>query len=233
MSRILVTGSGSGLGLAIAETLRRFKHDVIDFDHANGCDVRDPANTWGGYSDSLGNDCPAIDVLINCAGINKTGWLENVTDGLWDEVMDVNAKGIFKMSQWALPALIKTKGTILNIVSNAAHVPMTCSLAYNASKGAAHIMTLQLARELTKKHGITVFGIAPNKLAGTGMSLDIENQVVEQRGWTREQARQYQLAALLPGEETPPQRVAEFIGFLLSEKDRHRFLSGCILPYGA
>ena len=46
-------------------------------------------------------------------------------------------------------------------------MPMTCSLAYNASKGAAHIMTLQLARELTKKHGITVFGIAPNKLKGT------------------------------------------------------------------
>jgi meso-butanediol dehydrogenase/(S,S)-butanediol dehydrogenase/diacetyl reductase len=147
--------------------------------------------------------------------------------------MDINAKGIFMMTRWALPALAKSRGTIVNIVSNAAHIPMTCSLAYNASKGAAHIMTMQLARELTKKHGITVFGIAPNKLAGTEMSLDIEQQVVVQRGWTAEAARQYQLAALLPGEETPPARVAELVTWLLSQRDRHRFLSGTVIPYGA
>ena len=99
----------------------------------------------------------------------------------------------------ALPELAKTRGTVLNIVSNASHMPMTTSLAYNASKGAAHIMTLQLARELTKKHGITVFGISPNKLRGTEMSKDIEDQVVKHRGWTKEYAEQYQLNALLAG----------------------------------
>ena len=147
--------------------------------------------------------------------------------------MDVNAKGIFKMTQAYLPLLIESKGTVLNIVSNAAHMPMTCSLAYNASKGAAHIMTLQLARELTKKHGITVFGIAPNKLKGTGMSDAIDDQVVKTRGWTKEYAQQYQLNGLLCGEETPPERVAEFIAFLLQDKDHHKHLTGCILPYGA
>lgn len=220
---ILITGSSSGLGKALADCVAG---SVVEFDHAHGHDVRDPQRTYG--------TCPAsVDVLINCAGVNKTNWLENVADADWDEVMDVNAKGIFKMSQWALPALIANKGTIVNIVSNAAHVPMTCSAAYNASKGAAHILTLQLARELTKKYGITVFGVAPNKLRGTKMSRDIERQVVEQRGWTAEQAAAYQLAALLPGEETPPHAVAEFIAFLLSERHRHKYLSGCILPYGA
>ena len=145
-------------------------------------------------------------------------WLENFTEEQWDKVVNTNAKGIFMMSKACLPLLIKSKGTILNIVSNAAHMPMTCSLAYNASKGAAHIMTLQLARELTKKHGITVFGIAPNKLCNTQMSKSIDEQVVKTRGWTKEHAVQYQLNGLLTGQETPPELVADFISYLLKVK---------------
>lgn len=224
--RTLITGSSQGLGLELKRALLAAGQDVLEFDHSYGNDVRDPQRTFG--------DCPPdVRTIINCAGVNKTNWLENVTDQDWDDVMDTNAKGIFKMTQWALPHLINHRGTVVNIVSNAAHVPMTCSAAYNASKGAAHILTLQLARELTKKYGITVFGVAPNKMAGTGMSKDIERQVVEQRGWTPEQAQAYQLAALLPGEETPPKAVAEFIAFLLSERYRHKYLSGCVIPYGA
>jgi NAD(P)-dependent dehydrogenase (short-subunit alcohol dehydrogenase family) len=165
--------------------------------------------------------------------VNIIDWLENFSEAHWDQVMDVNAKGIFKMTQACLPLLAKSQGTVLNIVSNAAHMPMTCSLAYNASKGAAHIMTLQLARELTKKHNITVFGVAPNKMAGTGMSDSIDDQVVATRGWTKEFAQQYQINGLLCGEETPPAAVAEFITFLLQDKAHHKHLTGCILPYGA
>lgn len=226
MSKILVTGAGAGLGAAIATALIRDRHEVLLFDRKVKNDVRDPVMTYG--------VCPEdLDILINCAGVNITGWLEDVTEADWDAVMDINAKGIFKMTQWALPALAQNKGTILNIVSNASHMPMTTSLAYNASKGAAHIMTLQLARELSKKHGITVFGISPNKLAGTEMSKDIEDQVVRHRGWTPEYAAQYQLNSLLAGAETDPAAVAEFIAFLLSTKARHQFLTGCIIPYGA
>ncbi len=226
MSKILVTGSGAGLGNEIVCRLFCDGHQTIDFDAKSGHDVRDPQGTFG--------DCPeGLDILINCAGINKTAWLEDLPEEQWDEVLDVNAKGIFKMAQWALPELKKTRGTILNIVSNASHMPMTTSLAYNASKGAAHIMTLQLARELSKKHGITVFGISPNKLRGTEMSKDIEDQVVALRGWTPEFAQQYQLNALLAGEETDPGALAEFITFLLKHKNRHKYLTGCVLPYGA
>lgn len=223
MSKILVTGSSSGLGKEIYEALLFDRHEVLGYDIKNDMDVRRP------------NGLPPqqLDVLINCAGINRQHWLEDVEDEDWDRVMDVNAKGIYKMSKWALPELIKTKGTILNIVSNASHMPMTTSLAYNASKGAAHIMTLQLARELTKRHGITVFGISPNKLAGTEMSNDIEEQVIKNRGWTKYFAQQYQINALVTGEETDPKQVAEFIAFLLSSKKRHKYLSGCVLPYGA
>lgn len=225
MSKILITGAGSGLGASLRDRLVAEGHTVLPYDIALNPEhnVSRPVNTWG----------DTLDVLINCAGVNKIEWLENVTDADWDEVIGVNAKGIFKMTQAAMPALAVRLGTVLNVVSNAAHMPMTCSLAYNASKGAAHIMTLQLARELTKKYGITVFGIAPNKLRGTGMSKSIDRQVVRTRGWTEEYAHQYQLNGLLTGEETDPGTLAEFIAFLLANKQRHRFLSGCIIPYGA
>ena len=223
MSKILITGSGKGLGKELVRQLTDDGHIVYEYDIAQDCDVRRP-NLRG---------IDELDVLINNAGVNIIDWLENFSEAQWDQVMDVNAKGIFKMTQACLPLLAKSQGTVLNIVSNAAHMPMTCSLAYNASKGAAHIMTLQLARELTKKHNITVFGVAPNKMAGTGMSDSIDDQVVATRGWTKEFAQQYQINGLLCGEETPPARVAEFITFLLQDKAHHKHLTGCILPYGA
>lgn len=227
MSNILVTGSSSGLGADIVHHLINAGHNVIQYDIKMGLDVTAPNR---GYLAPFGQP---IDVLINCAGINIIDWLENFSEADWDDVMSVNAKGIFMMTQAVLPQLIRSKGTVLNIISNASHMPMTCSLAYNASKGAAHIMTLQLARELTRKYGITVFGISPNKLAGTDMSNSIDEQVVRTRGWTKEHAHEYQLNGLLTREETPPGLLAEFIAYLLSSKERHKYLTGCILPYGA
>lgn len=223
MSKILVTGSKAGLGLQIAYVLRRNGHNVYDYDIKDKLDVRRPD------PEMIPRD---LDVLINNAGVNKIDWLEDVTDYDFNLVMSTNVAGTFKMCQACLPALIRSKGTILNIVSNAAHMPMRCSLAYNASKGALHIMTKQLARELTSKHGITVFGVAPNRLKDTEMSDHIDQRVTQTRGWTVDEARAYQEASLPAGEETPPRCVAEFIGYLLKKKENHKYLTGCILPYG-
>lgn len=224
MSNILVTGGDAGLGAAIVDALRKDGHTVMSYDIKQRFDVLNP--------DPLLVEQFELDVLINCAGINRINWLQNVSEQDWDAVMDVNVKGIFKMTQAFLPRLIERKGTVLNIVSNAAHMPMRCSAAYNASKGAALILTKQLARELTSQ-GVTVFSVSPNKLRGTEMSDSIDQQVVATRGWTMEEAQRYQLAGLLTGEETPPEAVAEFIAFLLQDKEHHRFLAGCDIPYGA
>lgn len=223
--RIVVTGAASGLGLAVANALCERGFAVLRLDITNGHDVRNPSTLPA---------CPSdVVALINCAGINANDWFEDVTTHQFTSVIDTNAGGILHTSQWALDALKANKGTICNIVSNAAQIPMTSSLAYNASKAAALMMTKQMARELTKKYGITVFSVSPNKLEGTGMSKDIEASVQRVRGWTAEYAEQYQKAALLTGEETPPRLLAEFIGFLLSSKERHKYLAGCDLPYGA
>jgi len=223
MSKIaVVTGSGSGLGAAIMNELEFSGYQVYQIDLCYGRDVLKPRLS----------ELPAeVDVLVNCAGVNKINWLDKVSDEEWDFVMDTNVKGIFKMTQALLPALRARKGTVLNIVSNAAHMPMRCSAAYNASKGAALILTKQLARELSPD--VTVFSVSPNKLAGTGMSKSIDRQVMQTRGWTLEEAQRYQLSGLLTGEETPVSAVAEFIGYLLQDKAHHKFLAGCDIPYGA
>jgi len=217
----LVTGSSNGLGALIYLALRDEGYRVFRYDMQDGLDVQKP-------------NAVAIpehlDVLVNCAGANLINWLEDATEEEWDTVMGVNAKGIFKMTQACLPKLRASKGTVLNIVSNAAHTPMRCSAAYNASKGAALILSRQLARELAPD--ITVFSVSPNKLVGTKMSKSIEEQVIKTRGWTAEQAHQYQIESLPAHEETDPRLVAEFIGFLLSTKQRHKFLAGCDIPYG-
>lgn len=218
----LVTGSGSGLGAAIAVQLESVGYTVVGYDIRDGRDVLKPG---------LHTLPEKLDVLVNCAGINKINWLPDVTSEEWDAVMDVNAKGIFTMTQACLPQLKASRGTVLNVVSNAAHMPMRCSAAYNASKGAALILTKQLARELSPD--ITVFSVSPNKLAGTGMSESIDQQVMTTRGWSREKAQQYQLAGLLTGMETDVDVCAEFISFLLSKKERHIYLTGCDIPYGA
>lgn len=219
----IVTGAASGLGAAIADQLEDNRMNVVRFDLAYGDDVLKPELIF---------PVPErVDILVNCAGVNKIGWLDSVKDEDWDQVMNVNAKGIFKMTQVFADDLRATHGTVLNIVSNAAHMPMRCSSAYNASKGAALILTKQLARELAPD--VTVFSVSPNKLGGTGMSDDIDRQVMETRGWTKEEAREYQLKSLLTGEETPVGAVAEFIGWLLSTKERHKYLTGCDIPYGA
>lgn len=218
----LVTGGAHGLGAAIVEQLSRRGYDVHIFDAEFGRDVRNP---W-----QLRTEYNELDVLVNCAGVNRLNWLEDVTDMEWDEVMDVNVKGIFRMSQECIGALRATQGTILNIVSSAAHVPMRCSAAYNASKAAALMLTRQLARELAPQ--VTVFSVSPNRLAGTMMSHQVDSQVEQVRGWTPGYVAARQHEVLLPGEETPVSAVAELIGFLLQDKEHHKFLAGCDIPYG-
>lgn len=229
--KAIVTGGSSGLGMQIKTQLQACGVVVYDWSRETGVDVTDVASIWKAIDALPAEVLGRLDILVNCAGVNHIDWFPELTEDDWDRLMNTNARSIFSVSRLLLPYLIH--GTICNIVSNASHMPMTHSAAYNASKGAAHILTLQMARELKKTHDITVFGVSPNKLKGTGMSQYIEKRVCELRGWTPEQAAEYQKTALPSGEETTPEAVGEFIAFLLSTKARHQFLNGVVMPYGA
>jgi NAD(P)-dependent dehydrogenase (short-subunit alcohol dehydrogenase family) len=223
--KILVTGAANGLGKAIVDELIRPEYDVIKFDSAYGDNVCRPDKCM------VPSSVEWLDVIINCAGINSNAWFEDVSDESNHSLMNVNAFGIVKMTQHFLEQLKKSRGTVINIVSNAAHIPMTSSLAYNMSKAAALMCTKQMAHELTPKYGITVFSISPNKLAGTEMSKQIEENVQKVRGWSPEYAAEYQKRALMHGLETPPEAVARLIGHLIESGDM-KYLSGCDIPFG-
>lgn len=236
--RILVTGAGSGLGEEITDKLIQQGHEVIGVDindeTAMHCNVESPAQffEWAGEKIFDSEYWGAIDVLINCAGINSNEWFEDLTHEKFTKVMNTNAWAFVAMTQQALPWLLKSDvKTVINIVSNAAHIPMTSSLAYNASKAAGLMITKQMAHELTPRHGITVFSISPNKLAGTGMSKQIEDNVCKTRGWTPEFAAEYQKKALMHGHETDPAAIADYIAYTL-DSGNYRFMSGTDVPFG-
>jgi NAD(P)-dependent dehydrogenase (short-subunit alcohol dehydrogenase family) len=218
----IITGGASGLGLELCKAIP----DAISWDLKNGVDV----SSWADVHEAA-KDVGPIDVLINCAGVNYIDWFEDLTPNGFEYVMAVNAMGIFNCTHALLSKL--RNGTVCNIISNAAHMPMRASLAYNASKAAAAMMTRQMAHELWPWHYITVFGVSPNRLAGTQMSKDVTKRVAQIRDWTLREAQSKQLVAMPIGEETPPALVAEFIAFLLSSKERHKYLHGCIIPYGS
>ena len=94
-------------------------------------------------------------------------------------------------------------------------------------------MTRQMARELWGTHKITVFGVSPNRLKGTPMSENFDHYCAVVRGWSAEEVAKRQLEVMPIGEETDPLVVAEYIGFLLSTKERHKYFHGAIMDYGS
>jgi len=116
------------------------------------------------------------------------------------------------------------------VTSNAANVAMRHSLSYNVSKAAANMAIKQMAREIHPKE-VTIFGVAPNKLEGTPMSLMIEEKVCEMRGWTPSEAARYQIDALPARQETDPWVVAKFIRELVTQ-DYAPYIHGNIIPIG-
>ena len=92
-------------------------------------------------------------------------------------------------------------------------------------------MTLQMARELTRRHGVSVIGLSPRKMSGTGMSKDIASEVSRVRGWTPEETEKNQLSVSLTGKELEPAIVAETVAFLLGSRDRFESFTGCVIPF--
>lgn len=251
MSRIVITGGSSGLGLAIKRELQNFNHQIWDFSYPDH-DVRNLNDCKSFIAEICKNGGRRerhIDVLINCAGVSPLSWFENITGEEWDLIFNTNCKGVFNMCQAALPYLsakegygqrhrpfdVSEGGTILTIISTAAYTPMTCSHAYNSSKAAVYMMMKQLARELKPRHDIDVIGLCPNKIAAedSEMTRYVESVVPGLRGWTPEFAKEYEKKNLPAGRATPASSVAEFVAFILRDKDAHRYMSGSIIPYGA
>jgi len=107
-------------------------------------------------------DFGQIDVLVNSAGMTHfVGHpdLEGMKDEYWDDIMDVNVKGVFHACRAAAPELKKRKGCIVTVASVAGITGLGSSIAYAASKAAVISITKSLARVLAPE--VRVNAVAP------------------------------------------------------------------------
>ncbi len=107
-------------------------------------------------------DFGQIDILFNNAGIMYPTPVEDISEEEWDEVLDVNLRGVFFCCQAVTPIMKKRRqGKILNIASLAGKVGgIVAGAHYSASKAGVICLTKTFARELAP-FGVTVNGIAP------------------------------------------------------------------------
>jgi 3-oxoacyl-[acyl-carrier protein] reductase len=174
----LVTGAGSGIGKCIAETYARegARIAVVDLDLdaakqvARGignnaialrCDVSKKSDINAAVDETLAA-FGALHILVNNAGathVNKP--MLEIGEDEFDRIYAVNVKGVFLGCQAVVPHFRKAGGgVIVNIGSTAGLRPRPGLAAYNATKGAVHILTKSLAVELAPDR-IRVCAIAP------------------------------------------------------------------------
>lgn len=167
---VVVTGAARGIGRTLAERFATEGCRVVALDLAfpepqDGvdqvvCDVTDPVSVRGAV-ETVVQRHGTVDVLVNNAGINVEGLVDDLEWDAWRRCMDVNLGGTFLVSQAVAPVMRAAgRGRIINAASFAAIVPSVGSAAYAASKSAVVAFTRVLASELGPR-GITVNAYAP------------------------------------------------------------------------
>jgi 3-oxoacyl-[acyl-carrier protein] reductase len=114
-----------------------------------------------------------LDILVNNAGIYPSHPFLEMDEDEWDRVMDVNAKGMFLVSQSAARKMVEggIRGHIINISSGSYHVAREGSAHYCASKAAEIMLTKVMAMELAR-YGIRVNAVAPGFIEVDSMQVN-------------------------------------------------------------
>jgi NAD(P)-dependent dehydrogenase (short-subunit alcohol dehydrogenase family) len=154
----LVTGGASGIGEATSLTLAAAGASVVvaDVDRARGEALAqgNPCLTYL-HLDITSEDAVArcfsaldsLDILVNNAGIGMVGSVEETQAEDFDRLYNVNVRGMFLVTKYAMPLLLESQGSIVNLGSVAGLVGIKRRFAYCATKGAVVAMTRQLAVE--------------------------------------------------------------------------------------
>ena len=160
----LVSGAASGIGAAVAGRLSDEGAAVIGCDVQGGqeiefCDVRDESSCAAVVARVL-EEHGRLDVLANVAGIAIARAIGDLDPDEWRTVIDINLTGTFLLSQSALPALVESRGSIVNMASVAGLRATPYNAAYCASKGGVIMLTKSMAIELAKA-GVRVNAVCP------------------------------------------------------------------------
>ena len=231
---VIVTGASSGIG---AGTARRFlkegafvtlngrrehklQETIAGFDPAKSLvhagDVSDEEDVKRLVGDTIAK-FGKLDVLVNNAGFAIFGPFAQTTTQDWRKLMATDLDGVYFGCREALPHLLKTKGSIINLSSASGLGGDWGMSSYNAAKGAVTNFTRALALEYGAR-GVRVNAVAPS-LTSTEATAEIE----------KSQDVLNAFRDRLPiGRAAQPEEIAGVIAFLASEDAV--FVNGVILP---
>jgi len=187
---VLITGGGSGIGLALAERFYKAGNKVIICGrrkeklqeakgkmpelHTLACDVTNEADRRLLF-DTMVNEFPELDVLVNNAGIQQRINLQelNIDWSYYHQEIVANLEAPIHLTMLFLPHLLKKqKGTVINVSSNLAVTPAAWVPIYSATKAAMHSFTMSLRLQLAETN-VNIIEVLPTAintdLGGVGL----------------------------------------------------------------
>lgn len=232
----IITGAGAGIGKATAELLAKKGVKVIcnsltKSAYIVAIEIKNRGGEAFFVQADVSNENDAkkivdqtmekygkIDILFNNAGVVIPGSVETLSTEDWEKTMEVNVKGIYFVSKYALPYLKKTKGTIVNNSSSVAFKGVRDRAAYTASKGAVLSLTRAMAADYIED-GIRVNAICPGTTETPSLIKRLESFD------DPEKAKKDFIARQKMGRLGTPEEIAEGVIFLI----RNEFTTGASL----
>ncbi len=235
--KAIVTGAAKGLGRGMAEGLHDAGAevviiDVVDKVNSVACELgahgarvqavvanlRKREELTAAFEQAVGKLGGALDILVNCAGIQRRNPCLDFTIEDWDDVVEVNLTAVFRLCQLAGRIMAKQgKGKIINVASALSFFGGFTVPAYAASKGGVAQLTKALSNEWAGL-GINVNAIAPGYM-DTPMNVALINDPV----------RNSKILARIPaGRWGKPEDLRGVAVFLASEASN--YLSGAVIP---
>ena len=230
----IVTGAASGIGAGIADCFAEAGAEVVVADINELLGERVTADLQARYGKGLfvktdvsqAADCKGlkdatlaaygqIDTLVNNAGVNFVKPTLEMDESDWDRVVDVDLKGAFLCSRYALEAMVlRRSGNIINIASVHTVATLPAAAPYAASKGGVDMMTRSLAIEFAP-FGIRINAVSPG-LTATQIWNDIQDAAEDAA-----LARQHWMDNIPLGRVQTPREVGNVVLFLASEQSAY------------
>ena len=240
----VITGGSDGIGLGIAKAFAREGANLLligkDSEKLQRAQ-QELLNEFGVQVHTLSADLsktetvtevvkdierllPAVDILVNNAGLARFVPFEQVDNTLYDAHFNLNVKAPYFLTQGLLPALVKSKGNVINISSYSVHrmLPNRAATVYSATKGALNSFTIALAFEVGHL-GVRVNAIAPGNISTPQFNRNLQALTAEKQA-----AFETMVKEIYPLQHIgTPQDIAQAAVFLSS--DNASWITGTIL----